>query len=204
MARKIGPKHKLCRREGIKLCDSFKCPVTKRNYPPGQHGQKKTRGKLSDYGKQLREKQKAKFIYGLLERQFRNTFEKAKALPGSAGVNLMTLLEKRLDNVVFRAGLATTKQLARQLVNHGHFEVNGKPLDIPSYTVKVGQVIKVRATKTKAPYWKNVMETMKKADVPGWLSVNPKDLSITITAEPKPEELPQNIETYLIVEFYSR
>lgn len=188
----------------MKLCDSFKCPVTKRNYPPGQHGQKRTRGKLSDYGKQLREKQKAKFIYGLLERQFKGTFERASKLPGSAGTNLMLLLEKRLDNVVFRSGLASTKQLARQLVNHGHFEINGKPVDIPSYTVKVGQVIKVRTTKVNSNYWKNVLETMKKAEVPGWLSVNAKDLSITVVAEPKAEEVPQNIETHLIVEFYSR
>src|SRR3989344_5334941 len=162
MARKIGPKHKLCITLGVKLCDSFKCPVTKRNYPPGQHGQKKVRAKLSDYGRQLREKQKAKFIYGLLEKQFKITFNRAQKLPGSAGTNLLGLLEKRLDNVVFRAGLATTKQLARQLVNHGHFEINGRAIDIPSYTVHVGQTITVRPVKQKSAYWKNVIETMKK------------------------------------------
>jgi len=204
MARKIGPKHKLCRSLGVKLCDSFKCPVTKRNYPPGQHGQKKVRVKLSDYGKQLREKQKAKYIYGLLEKQFRITYERAKKLSGSAGTNLLTLLEKRLDNVVFRAGLASTKQLARQLVNHGHFEVNGTHVDIPSYTVKIGQVITVRPNKQKLTYWKNVAETMKKANVPGWLNVVPDDFKITVVSEPKPEELPQNIATHLIIEFYSR
>lgn len=204
MARNIGPKHKLCRALGMKLCDSFKCPVTKRNYPPGQHGQKRVRTKLSDYGKQLREKQKAKFIYGLLERQFRNTFARAQKLPGSAGSNLLILLEKRLDNVVFRAGFGSTKQLARQLVNHGHVEVDGKRVDIPSFTVKVGQTIAVRENKKKLTYWKNVPETMKKVEVPGWLTVQPDELKIRVVAEPKPEELPQNIATHLIVEFYSR
>lgn len=204
MARRIGPKHKLCRTLGVKLCDSFKCPVTKRNYPPGQHGQKKVRAKISDYGRQLREKQKAKFIYGLLEKQFRITFNRAQNLPGSAGTNLLALLEKRLDNVVYRSGLATTKQLARQLVNHGHFEINGRAIDIPSYTVKVGQVIHVRPGKQKLPYWKNLLENMKKVEMPGWLMVDSKKLNITVLVEPKPEDLPQNIATHLIVEFYSR
>ncbi|OGY89871.1 MAG: 30S ribosomal protein S4 [Candidatus Komeilibacteria bacterium RIFCSPLOWO2_01_FULL_52_15] len=204
MARKIGPKHKLCRTLGVKLCDSFKCPVTKRNYPPGQHGPRKMRTKLSNYGKQQREKQKAKFIYGLLERQFHTTFERARRLPGSTGTNLLVLLEKRLDNVVYRSGLATTKQAARQLVNHGHFAVNGKNLDIPSYTVRVGDTIAVKETKRNSGYWKSVLENTKKTEIPGWLTVDPKALSIRIVSEPKPEELPQNIELSLIVEFYSR
>ena len=188
----------------MKLCDSFKCPVTKRNYPPGQHGQRKIRGKVSDYGKQLKEKQKAKYIYGLLERQFRTTFDRARKLPGGAGSNLMKLLEKRLDNVVFRSGFAATKRLARQLVNHGHFEIKNHVVDIPSYSVSVGQVITVRAAKQKSKYWQGVLENYKKGELPGWISVDPKNLSITIIAEPKAEELPHNIESQLIVEFYSR
>ncbi|MBI4090919.1 MAG: 30S ribosomal protein S4 [Candidatus Komeilibacteria bacterium] len=204
MARRIGPKHTLCRTLGVKLCDSFKCPITKRNYPPGQHGQKKVRAKISDYGRQLREKQKAKFIYGLLEKQFHITFNRAQKLHGSAGSNLLTLLEKRLDNVVYRSGLAATKQLARQLVNHGHFEINGRAIDIPSYTVKVGQVISVRPGKQNLTYWKSVVENTKKVDVPGWLATDLKKLSITVLADPKFEDLPQNIATHLIVEFYSR
>ncbi|MDP2815247.1 MAG: 30S ribosomal protein S4, partial [Rectinemataceae bacterium] len=172
MARRIGPKHKLCRTLGMKLCDSYKCPVTKRNYPPGQHGQKKVRAKISDYGRQLREKQKAKFIYGLLEKQFKITFNRAQKLPGSAGTNLLSLLERRLDNVVFRAGLASTKQLARQLVNHGHFEVDGHTTDIPSYTVKVGQKITVRPVKQKMTYWTNIAESIKKSDTAGWITVD--------------------------------
>lgn len=204
MARNLDAKHKMCRLHGIKLCDSFKCPVTKRNYPAGQHGQKKARGKLSDYARQLREKQKAKYIYGLLERQFRTTFRRAEKLPGSAGVNFLSLLEKRLDNVVFRSGFATTKRLARQLVNHGHIEVNGKKVDIPSYTVRTGDKIVVRQAKKDLAYWKQAQETMKKVDAPGWLAKQSDDLSVAVVSDPKPEELPQNIETQLIVEFYSR
>ena len=120
------------------------------------------------------------------------------------GTNLLVLLEKRLDNVVYRSGLATTKQAARQLVNHGHFAVNGKNLDIPSYTVRVGDTIAVKETKRNSGYWKSVLENTKKTEIPGWLTVDPKALSIRIVSEPKPEELPQNIELSLIVEFYSR
>ncbi len=204
MGRALGPKHKLCRRYGVKLCDSFKCPITKRNYPPGQHGQKKSRKKISDYARQLHEKQKAKYIYGMLERQFRVTFMRARKLSGSTGVNLLNLLERRLDNVVFRAGFASTKRLARQLVNHGHFEVNGRKVDIASYTVRMNEVIGVREHKRTLPYWKNTLETMKKVDVPSWISVDGPNLKINILAEPKPEELPQIIEPSLIVEYYSR
>ncbi|OGY92965.1 MAG: 30S ribosomal protein S4 [Candidatus Komeilibacteria bacterium RIFCSPLOWO2_01_FULL_53_11] len=204
MARALGPKHKLCRRLGVKLCDTYKCPVIKRNYPPGQHGQKKIRKKLSDYGKQLSEKQKAKYIYGLLERQFRTTFQRARKLSGNAGTNLLVLLERRFDNVIFRSGLAATKQLARQLVNHGHFQINGKRVDIPSYTVRVGDEIQVRKNKLNHAYWKNLIEAKKKTEMPGWLTTDLAHLTVRVVSEPKPEELPQNIETQLIVEYYSR
>ncbi len=204
MARNLNPKHKMCRSYGMKLCDSFKCPVTKRNYPPGMHGPKKIRGKLSSYGKQLREKQKAKYIYGLLERQFKITFDRARKLPGNAGVNLLSLLERRMDNVVFRAGFASTKRLARQLVNHGHFEVNGTRVDIPSYTVRVGDLLRVKDIKRKSAYWLQAAETMKKAQVPGWISTDTTALTITVVSEPKEQELAQGIETNRIVEYYSR
>lgn len=205
MGRNLEPKHRKCRAYGMKLCDSAKCPITKRNYAPGQHGQKKMRGKVSDYGKQLVEKQKAKIVYGMLERQFRTTFDRARKLPGSAGVNLLALLERRLDNVVFRAGLAPTKRAARQLVNHGHFDVNGVKTDIPSYTVKVGDVIIARPNKTKNAYWKNFSEKQRTDDaVPGWIAVDYKNFSITVVSLPKADEVPQNIQTHLIVEFYSR
>ena len=162
------------------------------------------RGKVSDYGRQLREKQKARFIYGVLERQFKNTFVKAKKVPGSAGTNLLRLLELRADNIVYRAGFAATRRLARQLVNHGHFEVNGKKMDIPSYTTRVGDVFKVRQNKIDSAYWKNFEEQKKKPEPSSWLGTNEKDFSITVLAEPRETELPQNIETQLIVEFYSR
>lgn len=204
MARNLNSKHKICRSYGVKLCDSYKCPIVKRNYPPGQHGQRKTRIKLSDYGRQLREKQKAKYIYGLLERQFHITFKRAQQLSGNTGTNLLLLLEKRLDNVVFRAGFATTKRLARQLVNHGHFNVNGKNVDIPSYTVRVGDVIAVKGIKQKHAYWKNTEEAMKKVTAPDWLAVDKSGMSVRIAAEPSEAELPQIIEPHLIVEYYSR
>jgi len=204
MARDLRPRVKVYRRFGENLSDNNNSKALKRNYPPGQHGQKKFRVKVSDYGKQLKEKQKAKFIYGVLERQFRNTFRKAEKLTGSAGVNMLVLLERRIDNVVYRAGFAETRKLARQLVNHGHFKVNDKKMDIPSYNVKIGDVITVRDNKMKKEYWKTALERTKKREISGWLSIDSKKMTITVVAEPKQEELPQNIETSLIVEYYSR
>lgn len=204
MARDLRPRVKVYRRFGENLSDNNNSKALKRNFPPGQHGNKKIRKKTSDYGKQLQEKQKAKFIYGLLERQFRTTFHRAQKMTGSAGVNLLKLLEKRADNVVYRSGFAETRKLARQLVNHGHFQVNGKRMDIPSYSVNVGDVITVRENKVKKEYWKTALERTKKREVPGWISVDEKKMSVTVVSEPKQEELPQNIETQFIVEFYSR
>jgi small subunit ribosomal protein S4 len=204
MGRNLDPKHKICRAHGVKLCDNFKCPVTKRNYRSGVHGQKRFRSKVSDYGRQLKEKQKAKYIYGLLERQFKITFNRAAAMSGSVGSNLLVLLEMRLDNIIFRSGFAGTKRLARQLVNHGHIEVNGHRVDIPSYTVKAGDVIKVRQNKLKSKYWTEAVEHVKKIEIPDWLAVKQNEMSVNVVARPKLEELPQNIETQLIVEFYSR
>lgn len=204
MARYTGPKVKISRREGADIFDSPKW--NKRNFPPGQHGPKKTRGTKSDYGKQLREKQKARLMYGLMEKQFANTFLKAQKLEGDLGENLLVLLESRLDNVIYRAGLANTRRLARQLVNHGHIEVNGRKNDIPSYLVKVDDTISIKQNKLKTKYWEKRKEEIskKKPGVPSWLNLDTSGLTIKVTARPKRDEMPLNIETTLIVEFYSR
>ncbi|MFH0873968.1 MAG: 30S ribosomal protein S4 [Candidatus Komeilibacteria bacterium] len=205
MGRYTGPKVKISRREGTDIFDTPKW--NKRNYPPGQHGPARMGfRKGTDYGKQLREKQKAKLTYGLFERQFANLFEKSKNMTGDVGINLMMLLEKRLDNVVYRAGFAKTRRLARQLVTHGHVAINKVKTDIPSYSVKVGQTINVRTSKLKLAYWKNLLEDKKKAKQPtvSWLTVDWDKMTITVTANPLKEELPGNIDTKPIVEFYSR
>ena len=168
------------------------------------HGPKKTFAKASEYGRQLMEKQKAKIIYGLLEKQFRLTFDKAKKMSGDLGRNFLVLLESRLDNVVFRSGLAPTRRLARQLVSHGHFTVDGVKTDIPSYLTKSGQVIKVKDNKVKKDYWKKIKENADKIEPAGWLSFDSRNLSIIINSLPNEDELPKNIEAHLIVEFYSR
>lgn len=204
MARYTGPKVKISRREGTDVFDTPKW--NKRPFPPGQHGPTKgSGGRRTDYGKQLREKQKAKLMYGLLERQFSNLFEKAKKMEGDAGQNLLKLLEMRLDNVIYRAGFAKTRRLARQLVNHGHFGVDKQRTDIPSYTVAVGQVINVKSSKLKTAFWKNLQESKEKPQVQAsWLKTDWNSMTITVTSSPAITDAPQNIETKLIVEFYSR
>jgi len=204
MGRNLQPKHKASRRFGENVADTVKSPLAKKNYPPGMHGPKKTFAKASEYGRQLMEKQKAKIIYGLLEKQFRLTFDKAKKMSGDLGRNFLVLLESRLDNVVFRSGLAPTRRLARQLVSHGHFTVDGVKTDIPSYLTKSGQVIKVKDNKVKKDYWKKIKETADKIEPAGWLSFDSRNLSIIINSLPNEDELPKNIEAHLIVEFYSR
>jgi small subunit ribosomal protein S4 len=204
MGRNLKPKHRASRRFNENVADTVKSPLDKRPYPAGQHGPKKTFAKVSEYGRQLLAKQKAKAIYGLLEKQFNLTFEKAQKMSGDVGKNMLTLLETRLDNVIFRSGLANTHRLARQLVNHGHFEVDGVKTDIPSFRVKAGQVIKVKANKLKKPYWTNLLETIDKVETASWLALDKKAMTITITSLPNDDDLPQNIQTNLIVEFYSR
>ena len=209
MARNIDNKCKQCRRVGEKLflkgerCFSAKCAMVKRNYAPGFHGPK-GRKRLSDYGLQLQEKQKARKLYGLLEKQFRLTFDKASKKSGDAGTNFLKLLEMRLDNVVYRLGLASSRSQARQLVNHGHFTLNGKKAGIPSMIVKPGQVIKVKKTSTKTKFFKNIEEKLKKAEVPSWLSLDAGELSAKVLHEPKDSDLPQNINVQMIIEFYSK
>ncbi|MBT7553396.1 30S ribosomal protein S4 [bacterium] len=204
MGRNLKPKHRASRRFNENVADTVKSPLDRRPYPAGQHGPKKTFAKVSEYGRQLLAKQKAKAIYGLLEKQFSLTFKKAQKMPGDVGKNMLTLLEMRLDNVVFRSGLANTHRLARQLVNHGHFEVDGIKTDIPSFKVKAGQVIKVKENKLKKPYWTNLLETIDTIEAASWLALDKKAMTITVNSLPNDDDLPQNIQTNLIVEFYSR
>ena len=206
MARYTEANCKLCRREGQKLflkgerCYSSKCAIERRNYAPGQHGQ--ARKKQSEYGLQLREKQKAKRFYGMQETQFRNLFEKAAKKPGMTGENLLVLLETRLDNVVFRLGFASSRKEARQLVTHGHFTVNGKKADIPSMEVKAGDVIKVKEKSQSSPKFKEVKEMS--ITVPSWLSVDVEKLEGKVITLPRREDIDTPIAEHLIVELYSK
>ncbi|MEE0771947.1 MAG: 30S ribosomal protein S4 [Anaerovoracaceae bacterium] len=206
MARYTDANCRLCRREGQKLflkgdrCYSSKCAIDRRGYAPGQHGQ--GRSKISDYGLQLREKQKAKRFYGLQETQFRNLFDKAARKSGITGENLLILLETRLDNVVFRLGFASSRKEARQLVNHGHFQVNGKKVNIPSYTVKPGDVIKVKEKSTNSPKFKEVKEMS--ITVPSWVTVDVEKLEGKILSVPTRAEIDTPVAEHLIVELYSK
>ncbi len=203
MARFIGSKHKICRRLGEKVCTTDKCPLTRRNYPPGVHGVK-GRGKLTSFGKQLREKQKARYTYGILERQFRRYYQEAIRRRGATDLMLMQLLENRLDNIVFRLGLAKTRATARQLVNHGHIQVDGKKVDIPSYQVKPGQNISVDPISLKSGYFVQLAKNWGKQQIMDWLAIDAKDLRGQMLDLPKSEQVSQNIDFRLIVEYYSK
>jgi small subunit ribosomal protein S4 len=206
MARYTGPSCRLCRREGQKLylkgerCFTDKCAIGRRGYAPGQHGQ--GRKKLSEYGLQLREKQKAKRFYGLLETQFKSYFEKADNMPGITGENLLRILETRLDNAVFRMGMATSRKEARQLVRHGHFIVNGQKVDIPSYLVSVGDVIAVKEKSRSSEKFKGFAEAA--VNVPNWVQVNFENLEGKVISLPTREDIDIPIADHLIVELYSR
>jgi small subunit ribosomal protein S4 len=183
-----------------------KCPLEKKNYPPGQHGPtRRTRRKVSDYGRQLREKQKVRRIYGVYERQFRRYFRQAVQAKGMTGTALLQLLERRLDNVVYRMGLASSRAQARQLVTHGHIMVNGHKVDIASYSVRPGDVITVKERSRKSPYFKDLAEDFgRKQTPPKWLSVNTDEMSATVVALPEREDIDITINEQLIVEYYSR
>ena len=211
MARYRGPVCRLCRREGMKLflkgerCYSDKCAIEKRNFAPGQHGKTKRLKKLIGYGLQLREKQKVRRIYGVLERQFRNTFEKAAQMKGVAGDNLMGLLERRLDNVVYRMGLGTSRSQARQIVRHGHIQVNGRKMNIPSYIVKPGDKVEVREGSRQNAAVLAAREVTAHMGKPAWIDVDIESLKGTINSTPKRDELSQiPINEQLIVELYSK
>lgn len=207
MARYTDASCRLCRREGMKLflkgdrCYTEKCGISKRPYAPGQHGQ--GRKKVSNYGEQLREKQKVKRIYGVLETQFRNTFERAENMPGIAGENLLNLLERRLDNTVYRMGLAQSRKEARQLVRHGHFNINGHKANIPSMLVHVGDVITVKETSRSSAKIKALVENHTRV-TPKWLDVNLESMSAKVVANPTREDVDLEIAEHLIVELYSK
>jgi len=195
--------HKACRRYGIKLCQSEKCPVMRRNYPPGIHGTKR-QSRKTEYGLQLAEKQKAKIIYGLRERQFRNYYQKAIAQKGNTGQILQQFLEMRLDNAIYRTGLAKTRHQARQLVSHGFFLVNGKKVDIPSYQLRVKDEISLKPTKEKVKIFADLEKRLAKYETPAWLSFDPKTKMVKIISQPGPEAMEQSFSPRLIVEFYSK
>jgi small subunit ribosomal protein S4 len=210
VARYNGPVCRLCRREGVKLflkgerCHSEKCAIDKRNFAPGQHGKDK-RPKIAGYGLQLREKQKARRIYGLLERQFRNLFEKSVAMKGVTGENLMGMLERRLDNVIYRMGFGTSRSMARQLVRHGHISVDGRKVNIPSFLVKVHSVIEVREGSRQNAAILGARDATAHQPCPNWLEVDREALKGRVIGMPKREELVQiQLNDQLIVELYSK
>mgnify|MGYP002646252076 CR=1 FL=1 len=208
MARYKDEQCRVCRREGQKLflkgsrCYTDKCSITRRNYAPGQNGQKKK--KLSEYGTQLREKQKTKSFYGIQEKQFRKYFEMASNKKGITGENLLQLLESRLDNVVYRLGYGSSRAQARMLVTHGHFEVNGKKVDIPSYLVKAGDVIAVREIRKDSKIIKENVEANAARPVPEWLEKDEKTLSGKVIRLASREDVDLPVEEHLIVELYSK
>ena len=208
MARYTGSVCRLCRREGAKLflkgsrCYSKKCAFERRPTPPGQHGVR--RRKVGDYGLQLREKQKVRRTYSVLERQFKNYFDAAEARPGVTGENLLRLLELRLDNAVYRLGFAPSRAAARQMVAHGHFAVNGTPTNIPSYSLKIGDRIEVRASHHERELFKVVKETLKSHTAPEWLSLDAGKLAGSVIALPRRDQMPLDFNEQLVVEYYSR
>jgi small subunit ribosomal protein S4 len=209
MARYIGPVCRLCRREGMKLflkgerCYTDKCAIEKRNVPPGQHGRAR-RAKMVGYGIQLREKQRVKRTYGVLENQFRRYFEEADRRKGITGELLLQMLERRLDNVVYRLGLATSRPQGRQLVRHGHFTVNGRKVDIPSYQVRPGDVIGLRQGSRSNPTILHAMEEVKGRGIPEWLSLDAAALSGRVAQLPTREQINLPVQEQLIVELYSK
>ncbi len=208
MARYTGADCRMCRREGEKLflkgdrCFTEKCSVERRKYPAGQHGQR--RGKLSDYGIQLREKQKFKNIYGVLEKQFRNYFEEASKKKGATGETLLQLLERRLDNAVFRMGFAANRTQARQFVNHGFFKVNGRRVGIPSFCVRTGDVVEVSEPKKNHIYIEDNLAKAEHRGYPSWVEVDPAGRKGKVLHLPVREEIPLDVQEQLVVELYSK
>jgi small subunit ribosomal protein S4 len=213
MSKRIGPACKLCRREGEKLflkgerCLGSKCAFDRRAFAPGAHGKDAQfkRQRLSDYARQLREKQKARRVYGILEAQFRRYFQEALRRPGMTGLNLLQILESRLDNVVYRMGYAESRAKARVLVTHGHFNVNGRRTDVPSYVLRPGDLIEVRAVSRNRTYFKGLPEAVEGRNVPTWINRNADPLSGSMAKLPERHELSDiRLNEQLIVEFYSR
>ena len=210
MARYTGPSCRLCRREGCKLylkgerCMTDKCALSRREQAPGQHGAGSGRRRVKEYSLQLREKQKAKRYYGILEKQFENYFIKADKKEGQTGENLLTMIERRLDNVVYRMGMADSRKEARQLVLHAHFTVNGKKVNIPSYEVRKGDVIALKESSRKLEKFKVLIENITARTVPAWMNVDKENIVATITELPTREDVDFPFEEHLIVELYSK
>ena len=208
MARYTGAVCRLCRREGLKLflkgerCYTDKCAIERRNYPPGEHGQ--ARPKFSEYSVQLREKQKLRRMYGVLEGQFRRYFQMADRAKGVTGETLLQLLERRLDNIVYRVGFATSRSEARQLVRHGHFRVNGRKVNVPSYLVRAGDMITVRERSQKVARIQGALELAQRRGVPDWLEVTPESFAGRVKALPVRSDLTMPINEKLVVELYSK
>lgn len=210
MARVLGSKCRKCRRAGEKLflkgekCFTAKCPVVRRNYPPGMHGLTGKRRKITGFGEQLRDKQKAKSVYGLLEAQFRNYVQSAVKKTGNSTQILQQLLEQRLDNVVYRLGFATSRAQARQLVGHGHFSVNNRTVNIPSYQIRVGDVIAIRSTSVEGGYFKQIQNALDKHTPPSWLHMDSVKKEGKVTNVPTLDEVDQTFDSKRIIEYYSR
>ena len=211
MSRYVGPSCRLCRREGTKLflkgtkCLTEKCPVERRAYPAGQHGQNQGRQrKTSEYAKQLREKQKVKRMYGLSERQFRNTFDAVTREPGVKGTNLLIALETRLDNIVYRMGFAASRKGARQLIGHGHVQVNGRRVDVPSYRVAPGEEVRVAPPSRELVSVKLAQESASRGAPVSWLSIDQEKAAGRLVERPTRETIPINAQEQLIVELYSK
>lgn len=208
MARYLDAVCRHCRREGTKLflkgqrCLGDKCAIEKRSYPPGQHGQK--RPKVTEFGVQLREKQKVRRIYDIFERQFRRYFYKADKMAGVTGENLLVLLERRLDNVVYRSGFATSRRQARQLVRHSFFSVNSRKVNIPSYLVTAGDVVEVRTKGKEKEVIKSALERVEQRGIPPWLDLNPEAMKTAVKSLPTREDITTPIQEQLIVELYSK
>jgi small subunit ribosomal protein S4 len=208
LARYLGPSCRLCRREGLQLylkgdrCYTDKCAIERRHYPPGQHGQR--RGKLSDYGMQLREKQKVKRIYGVLEKQFRGYFEKAERQKGVTGTNLLVLLERRLDNVVYRLGFANSRAQARLMVRHGLVTVNAGKVSIPSYLMKKGDAVQVAEKSRKKPLILDALEAVARRGLPAWMDLTKEEALGRVIMLPTREDITMPIQEHLIVELYSK
>jgi len=208
MARYTDSVCRLCRREGAKLflkgmrCYTKKCSFERRPTPPGQHGVR--RRKVGDYGLQLREKQKVRRVYSVLERQFKNYFDSAESRPGVTGENLLRMLELRLDNVVFRMGFAPSRAASRQLVTHGHFAINGRATNVASYQLKAGDRIEVRESHREREPFKVAKETLRSHQAPEWLSIDAAKLSGTILDQPRRDQMPLDLNEQLVVEYYSR
>ena len=209
MGKYSGPVCRLCRREGVKLflkgtrCMSEKCAIERRSYPPGQHGQSR-RGRVTEYCLQLREKQKLRRMYGIQERQFQGCFKKAERQRGITGEHLLSLLERRLDNVVYRLGFASSLNQARQLVNHGHIMVNGRKTDVASFTVKVGDTIEIRERSRKVPTVQSSLEMAEGRGVPNWLKLESESFKGYIRSLPTKENLMVPVNEQVVVELYSR